>query len=66
MLDEAKRRLQVVRCGRDLHTTLREAGQGKFRDALKDAVTAKGGRTEVPPLFPVLEQQVDQLQAVEG
>ena len=35
VLDEAKRRLQVVRCGRDLHTTLEKQGKGSFRDALK-------------------------------
>ncbi len=68
VLDEAKRRLQVVRCGRDLHTTLEKQGKGSFRDALKDTCERlrKGGRPEVPPLLPVLEQQVDQLRAVEG
>ena len=68
VLDEAKRRLQVVRCGRDLHTTLEKQGKGSFRDALKDTCERlrKGGRPEVPPLLPILEQQVDQLRAVEG
>jgi len=68
VLDEAKRRLQVVRCGRDLHATLEKQGKGSFRDALKDTCERlrKGGRPEVPPLLPILEQQVDQLRAVEG
>lgn len=68
VLDEAKRRLSVLRCGRELDNVLETQGKQSIREGLLNTLEGlrKAGRPEVPPLLPVLESQVDHLLQVEG
>ena len=65
-LDPAAERLRVMLCALGLHATLERQGKAGQQKALQDTLERlrKASKSEVPPLLPLLQQQVTEMAAV--
>ena len=65
-LDPAAERLRVMLCALGLHGTLERQGKAGQQKALQDTLERlrKASKSEVPPLLPLLQQQVTEMAAV--